>query len=60
MNRFFTAISYAVPLRYYLRVARGVILRGAGLGNLWVDFAALAVFVTLMLTLASLRFRKTL
>ena len=60
MNRFFTVISYAVPLRYYLRVARGVILRGAGFGSLWVDFAALAVFATLMLTLASLRFRKTL
>jgi ABC-2 type transport system permease protein len=60
MNVFFTAISHVIPLRYFLRVARGVILRGAGLESLWLELVALAVFSILMLVLASVRFRKTL
>jgi ABC-2 type transport system permease protein len=60
MNRFFTLISYVVPLRYFLRVARGVMLRGAGLESLWLEIVALFVFSVVMLLLASVRFRKTL
>lgn len=60
MNRFFTLISYVVPLRYFLRVARGVMLRGAGFESLWIELAALLVFSAVMLLLASVRFRKTL
>ncbi len=60
MNRFFTLISYVVPLRYFLRVARGVMLRGAGLESLWLEIVALFVFSAVMLLLASVRFRKTL
>lgn len=60
MTPFFKALSYLVPLRYFLRVSRGVMLRGAGLESLWVEIVALAVFACVMLALASIRFRKTL
>jgi ABC-2 type transport system permease protein len=60
MTSFFKALSFAVPLRYFLRVSRGVMLRGAGLESLWIEIVALTVFALVMLTLASVRFRKTL
>jgi ABC-2 type transport system permease protein len=60
MTPFFNAISYAIPLRYFLRVARGVMLRGAGLTDLGIEVIALTVFAALMLAIASARFRKTL
>jgi ABC-2 type transport system permease protein len=60
MIPFFNAVSYLVPLRYFLRVSRGVMLRGAGLENLWLEILALGVFAAVMLGLAAARFRKTL
>lgn len=60
MNPFFQGISYVIPLRYFLKVTRGVMLRGAGLENLSLEFIALTVFAVLMLLVASLRFKKTL
>ena len=60
MTPFFKVLSFAVPLRYFLRVSRGVMLRGAGLESLWIEIVALGVFAVLMLALAAARFRKTL
>lgn len=60
LNAFFGALSYAVPLRYFLQVARGVMLRGAGFEHLWTEVAALSVFAVVVLGIASLRFRKSL
>jgi len=60
MNPFFQALSYVVPLRYFLKVTRGVMLRGAGLESLTLEFTALSIFALLMLGVASLRFKKTL
>ena len=48
------------PLTHFLRLIRGIMLRGAGLGELWPSLAALAVFVTVVLTIAVTRFRKRL
>ena len=48
------------PLRYFLIIIRGVFLKGVGAGILWPQMLALAVLGTLMLVLASRRFRKTL
>lgn len=60
LNAFFSAVSYAVPLRYFLKVARGVMLRGAGFEHLWTELLALSVFALSLLIVASLRFRKSL
>ena len=60
MNTFFRVLSYAVPLRYFLRVSRGVMLRGAGWTDLGLEFVALAVFALVVLGAATFRFRKTI
>ncbi len=53
-------ISYLVPARYFLVVIRGIFLKGVGAGVLWPDIVALIIFATLMVTLASLRLRRSL
>jgi ABC-2 type transport system permease protein len=49
-----------LPLTHFLRLIRGIMLRGAPLGELWPDVGALAAFTTVMMTVAILRFRKRL
>ena len=52
------AVTYVVPARYFLVVLRGIVLKGVGLSVVWPDLAALAVFATAILALASLRLRR--
>jgi ABC-2 type transport system permease protein len=52
--------TYVNPLRYYLVVIRGVLLKGVGLSVLWPEFAAMAFLASGLLALSVLRFRKTL
>ncbi len=56
----FQYITYAVPLRYYTVIIRGIFLKGAGMEVLWPEALALGVFGVIVLALASLRFRKRL
>jgi ABC-2 type transport system permease protein len=49
-----------LPLTHFLRLIRGVMLRGAGLAELWPSVLALVAFTTLMMAAAILRFRKRL
>jgi ABC-2 type transport system permease protein len=53
-------ITYAIPLRYYASIIRGIFLRGSGLDVLWPEALTLAVMGVSILTVASLRFRKRL
>jgi len=53
-------IGEALPLTHFLRVVRGVLLRGAGLGELSASLWPLVLFTAVMLSLALLRFRKRL
>ena len=53
-------VSYAVPLRYYLIVVRGIILKGSGLTALGPEVFALSIFAMIMLSAAATRFRKRL
>jgi ABC-2 type transport system permease protein len=48
-------ISYAVPARYFVSLVRGVILRGAGLADVWQPLLSLSVFSIVILALASVR-----
>ena len=49
-----------LPLTHFLRLIRGIMLRGAGLGELWYEAAAMVAFTAVMMTAAILRFRKRL
>ena len=53
-------VTYAIPVRYYANIIRGIFLRGSGLSVLWPEAATLLVMGVSILTLASLRFRKRL
>ena len=53
-------LAEILPLTHFLRLIRGVMLRGAGVFELWPDLLALVVFIILMMTLAVRRFRKRL
>jgi ABC-2 type transport system permease protein len=53
-------LTYAIPLRYFLVIIRGVFLKGIGLEILWPQMAALAGLGGVMIFLSSLRFRKRL
>lgn len=51
-------ITYAIPLRYYATILRGIFLKGVGIDVLWPEAAALAAFGVTFLTLAAVRFQK--
>ncbi|GIV01133.1 MAG: ABC transporter ATP-binding protein [Actinomycetota bacterium] len=53
-------IGYLLPLTYFVRISRGVMLRGAGLPALWPSFAYLAVIGAVVFGLATLRFHRSL
>lgn len=43
MPPFFRAISHLIPATYYIQILRGIILRGAGLRELWLSAAVLVL-----------------
>lgn len=53
-------ITYLIPLRYFITIVRGIILKGVGLNELYWEFLALLIFGIAILALSSLRFRKNL
>jgi ABC-2 type transport system permease protein len=53
------AVTYIIPLRYFLVVVRGIFLKGVGLDVLWPQVAALTAWGFVVISLAILRSRKT-
>jgi ABC-2 type transport system permease protein len=53
-------ISYAIPLRYFLIIVRGIVLKGVGAPVLWPEIIALSLFAAVVMGAAALRFRKSL
>lgn len=53
-------LTYAIPLRYFLVIIRGIFLKGNGLAILWPQVLALAVFGVAVMGLSVSRFRKRL
>ena len=60
MPRFAQWIAEALPLTHFMRLIRGVMLRGADLVDLLPEVWALAGFTLVMMSMAILRFRKRL
>jgi ABC-2 type transport system permease protein len=54
------ALGELFPLTHFLRMVRGVMLKGADLGAVQIPLLALTAFVLIYATLALLRFRRTL
>ena len=53
-------IGHALPLTYFVQIAQGIFLRGAGLDSLWVSYAVLVAMAALIFSAAILRFRRDL
>jgi ABC-2 type transport system permease protein len=53
-------IGEALPLTHFLRIVRGIALKGANFADLRADFIALAIILGVLVTISSLRFRKKL
>jgi ABC-2 type transport system permease protein len=56
MPPFFQAISRIIPTTYYIRILRGIILRGAGVSDLWTQAAVLTLMGTGAILLAARQF----
>jgi ABC-2 type transport system permease protein len=52
--------TVANPLRWFAELVRGVLLRGAGVAQLWPQLLVLALYGAVILGLATVRFRRRL
>src|SRR5262249_28318085 len=49
-------VSHAIPVTYFLDILRGVIVRGAGIADLWTSVLALLIITTILLSVSTTRF----
>ena len=60
MPQILQIISYVVPLRYFLIIARGIVLKGVGVEAIYPEVIALSIFAVVIMSAAAIRFRKRL
>ncbi|MFN3695179.1 MAG: ABC transporter permease, partial [Ignavibacterium sp.] len=60
MPKIIQYISYVIPLKYFINIIRGVISKGLGFYDLWVNALVLLVMGIFILVLSSLRFQRRL
>ena len=53
-------IGEVLPLTHFIRIVRGIMLKGNGFADMQMDVAALAIFMFAAMGLALFRFRRTL
>ena len=53
-------IGQALPLTHFLRVLRGILLKGNGFPDVWPDIWPILVFGLLVMAFGALRYRRTL
>lgn len=53
-------IGELLPLTHYLRIVRGILLKGNGLAEILPNLWPIIVFLTVVLTIGLIRYRKTL
>jgi ABC-2 type transport system permease protein len=60
MPTVFKYLSLLNPLRHYVAIVRGILLKGVGLGVLWPNAIALFFFAVVLLSVSINRFRSQL
>ena len=60
MPRWAQWIGEVLPLTHFLRIVRGIMLKGAGLAELLPELGALLTFVLVVSVVAIARYRQTL
>lgn len=53
-------IGSMLPLTYFIRISRGIIMKGVGVEVLWSDVVVLVVYSLVVMIIASLNFKKRL
>jgi ABC-2 type transport system permease protein len=53
-------IGEVLPITHYLRIVRGILLKGNGMSDIWPDVWPMILFLFVAGTVAVLRFRQTL
>jgi ABC-2 type transport system permease protein len=60
MPPFFQTLSLLNPLRHYITIVRGILLKGVGLEVLWMHVLALIGFAVILMTISISKFRNQL
>jgi ABC-2 type transport system permease protein len=60
MPTFMQWLTYLDPMRYFIEVCRGVLLKGVGLEALWFQVLILLIFATVLISLSIRQFRRQL
>jgi ABC-2 type transport system permease protein len=60
MPAFAQVFSYVIPLTYFLRILRGILLKGMGLSYLWEQVIPILIFGVVIFGMSVFRFRKKL
>jgi ABC-2 type transport system permease protein len=60
MPALFQWVGFILPLTHFLKVLRGILLKGVGLDALWREVGILGAFAGLLIVVAVRRFHKTL
>lgn len=60
MPKIIQVLTYFIPLRYFLIIIRGIVLRGVGLSVLWNQVLVLTILGTVLILLGISRFHKQL
>lgn len=58
MPRIIQAVTYLIPVRYFLVIVRGIFLKGIGMKYLWPEVWPMALIGAILLAVSILRFRK--
>ncbi|MCB0728240.1 MAG: ABC transporter permease [Ignavibacteria bacterium] len=53
-------ITYIIPLKYFIIIIRGIVIKGLGFDNLWKELTILFFMGVVILTISSMRFNKRL
>ena len=53
-------LTYLIPLRYFLVIIRGIVLKGVGLSILWKQALGMVILGSVLLSLSIIRFHKRL
>ena len=60
MPRWAQVIGEALPLTHFLRIVRGIMLKGSAWPDIWQEAAAIAAFTAVVGGIAMLRYRQTI
>lgn len=58
MPEFFQSYSARIPTMYFVNISRGIVMRGAGLAEVWTNVLVLVVYTAVVLALATLLVKK--